>query len=557
MSRAGVSLVALLLVAALAGLWFACSRSAEQSPATGKPASAPSGLAADERIAFMLAGHNHTEPYLADTSDLVPALVSKLAHGQSDPMAQAKVDLANSGERALPELKRFFDANYSNEAYAARLINALDTASMMTSGLGHPILLRGLDHPVGSVRLAALRGMGKQALPEDFDRLKMIASVTGSEGHAQLAAALWCSDPARVVRELQSWAESGAMPGQVILPLGPKLAKFKDSAALLTLKPLVAKVSGEFHARLLGALAKAGDAESLEELRTLLADPIGPRREIAAHALRDCGLQRELVRSLREDGDAAVRLVAVLALSELPMDEELRGLFLSAAGDPADDVRGQALTALIAAGDAQGENEAFALLKGDRSEVERGLLVLRDTLPTRRDLAERTLAILDGLRTGTITPLRVEKSTLWRAIAQVPLEAAARILFDEMEHQPSPDKGFSASRWFTTQIGNTGPEGWRLLRQRWASESDPERRVDLMNASCYDRGDDSRKFLEDALDGSRMTPLEVLYAAQLLAQLGPAGRVAPRLKRVALGINDRAVRPALNNMLWTWYGLEP
>ena len=28
------------------------------------------------------------------------------------------------------------------------------------------------------------------------------------------------------------------------------------------------------------------------------------------------------------------------------------------------------------------------------------------------------------------------------------------------------------------------------------------------------------------------------------------------LKRVALTVTDRAVRPALNNLRWTWYGLE-
>ena len=54
-----------------------------------------------------------------------------------------------------------------------------------------------------------------------------------------------------------------------------------------------------------------------------------------------------------------------------------------------------------------------------------------------------------------------------------------------------------------------------------------------------------------------MTPLEVLYAANQLANMGPAERVAPLLKRVALGITDRSVRPALNNLLWAWYGLDP
>jgi HEAT repeat protein len=541
-----------LLGAALFGAQLACSRAS----APGPSAAQTPGLAADARIAWLLESRTRTEPFLQDTSDLIPALVSKLAHGQSDPLALAKIDLAAAGERALPELRRFFDASYSSEVLAARLINALDTVALMHDGLGRPILLRGLDHPVASVRLAALRGLGRQARPEDFERLKMVASVTGSEGHTQLARALWCSDRARVVRELPAWLE-GSMTAQVVLPLGEVLHTFEDRAALLALKPLLPKLAGEFRARLLGALAQAGDAESLAELRSLLADPDAQRRELAAHCLRDSGLQRELLPRLREDGYAPVRVVAAQALSEIPIDDELRAALQNAAGDPSDDVRGLALSALVAAHDPAGENEALELLKGERSELERGLLVLREALKTRRDLAQRALAVLDGLRSGATGTLRVEKSSIWRAISQIPLEAAARILFDELEHEPSPDRNFSAFRWFTTQVGNTGPEGWRLARARWAEESDPARRVDLMNASCCDRGEEGRKFLEVALDSGRLTDLEVLYAAQQLASMGPAERVAPRLKRIALGISDRAVRPALNNLLWTWYGREP
>jgi hypothetical protein len=77
-----------------------------------------------------------------------------------------------------------------------------------------------------------------------------------------------------------------------------------------------------------------------------------------------------------------------------------------------------------------------------------------------------------------------------------------------------------------------------------------------MNASCYDRDEPGRLFLEQALDSGRMTPPELLYAAQQLASMGPAERVAPRLKRLALTVDDRMIRPALNNLLWNWYGLE-
>jgi len=552
---APLATAAVLVVALPLGVWFSCSREKPPAPAGPPAAAKPTGLAADARIAWLLEGLTRTEPFLADTSDLIPALVSKLANGQADPLALAKSDLAAAGERALPELKRFFDSCYASEAMSARLINVLDTAALMQGGQGHALLLSGLDHPVGSVRLAALRGLEKQARPEDFERLRIAASVTGAEGYNQLAQALWCADSARVVRELPTWID-GSMPGAVVLALGPLLARFEDPAALLTLKPLLPKLAGEFRTRLLGALSKAGDAESLAELRQMLLDTITTRRELAAHILHESGQQRELLPSLSADGFIPVRLVAAQALGEIPLDDEVRAALQGAAGDPSEQVRGQALMALVAGHDPAGENEALELLKGGSVELERGLLVLREPLRTRRDLAERALAVLDGLRTGAIGPLRVEKSTIWRAIAQIPLEAAARILFDELEHQPSPDPNFSAFRWFTTQIGNTGPEGWRLVRARWMQTSDPEQRLDLMNTSCFDRGEEGRKFLEDALDSGRMSPPEVLYAALQLCNMGPAERVAPRLKRVSLTITDKLIRPAFDNLLWTWYGIQ-
>lgn len=555
MRGAPLATAAALLVLLPLGAWCSCSREKPPGPAAGPAAGKPTGLAADPRIAWLLERPTRTEPFLADTSDLIPALVSKLANGQADPLALAKVDLAAAGERALPELKRLFDASYANEAFAARLINVLDTAALMQGTQGRTLLLSGLDHPVGSVRLAALRGLESQARPEDFERLKIAASVTGSEGYNQLAQALWCADRARVVQELPSWVD-GAMPGHVILALGRQLARFEDPAALQPLKPLLPKLAGEFRARVLGALAKAGDAESLAELREMLADSIASRREVAAHVAHEAGLQRELLPRLLADGFEPVRLIAAQALGEIPLDDEVRAALQGAAGDPSEQVRGQALMALVAGRDPAGENEALELLKGGTVELERGLLVLRESLRKHRDLAERALAVLDGLRTGAIGPLRVEKSTIWRAIAQIPLEAAARILFDELEHQPSPDKNFSAFRWFTTQIGNTGPEGWRLVRARWRETKDPEQRLDLMNTSCFDRGEEGRKFLEEALDSGRMSPPEVLYAALQLCNLGPAERVAPRLKRVSLTIDDSLIRPAFDNLLWTWYGIQ-
>lgn len=541
---------ALGLVIALPLLLAACGKDAPGA-ADGKPA----GLAQDDRIAWLLASRTRTEPFAEDTSDLTAVLISKLASGQADPLAQAKLDLAEMGARALPALQRFFEANYADTITTARVINALDVAGMLPDGLGHALLMRGLDHPVGTVRLAALRGLMRQAGPADFERLEATASITGSEGQRELGLALWRADPARAVRELPKWAEGG-MKAAIVMAFAPQLSEVRETEALGVLRGLLERVQGEFRARILSALARSGDAAALTELRTWLEDPDIGRREVAAHCLHDAGLQRELLPRLRADGYTPIRKLCAQALGEIPLDAEIRAALQDAAGDPSDEVRAIALAVLVKAGDAAGENEALELLKGNKSELERALLVLREGWGVRPELAERALTVLDGLRQGQFGTLRVERSSIWRAISQVPLERAARILYEEHRHNESPERLFSAHRWFLTQVGNTGEPGWRLVRELWRHETDPTRRVDLLMVSCYDRGEGGRRFLEEALDSGRMTPLEVLFAARELSRLGPAERVAPRLKRIVLGISDREVRPALNNLLWTWYGLE-
>ena len=53
----------------------------------------------------------------------------------------------------------------------------------------------------------------------------------------------------------------------------------------------------------------------------------------------------------------------------------------------------------------------------------------------------------------------------------------------------------------------------------------------------------------------RSTPYEVLYAAGRLVRLGPAAEQAPFLKRAVYFENTHEkVRPALQCLLWSWYG---
>jgi hypothetical protein len=78
--------------------------------------------------------------------------------------------------------------------------------------------------------------------------------------------------------------------------------------------------------------------------------------------------------------------------------------------------------------------------------------------------------------------------------------------------------------------------------------------MDLVMAGTFEKTEDTRRFLAEVVESARSTPPEVLYAAQRMAEFGPARDVAPILKRVALRVDDVRVRPALNCLLWTWYG---
>jgi len=549
------------IAAALLLCATACGPTDQPASSTGNPGAAGAGAAAAEPQALMddprvreLLSRARTEPFLEDTSDLIPALASKLEFGLSEPLHAAKRELAELGPAALPELTRLYERNADDPQRTPRAVNVIEVAARMSGDTARALLLRGLTHPSGTVRIAALRGMRHAAQPADFDTLVAQGPLTGAENFGELAAALWRCDPQRTARTLPQWVENRAIPPLVLLALGPRLAQIEDPELLAGFRELVPRVEGELRGRLLAALAKRGDALALDALRAWLRDPQPARRELALHCLRDAGLQKELTARLREDDYMPVRKLSAQALSEIECDAEQLAALEQALGDPSDEVRGVALGALVAKRVAVAENEALELLKGERGGLERALVVLREPMLRDSRLAESAFAVLMGLERGEIGPLRVERAALWRALAQIPLRSAAEYLYSLAATQPSPTKGFTAHRWFVNQLGNCGSHGRELVRERWRAESDPVRRLDLLSVSCFERDDAAREFLLQAFDSGRMSAPERLVAAFELARIGPAAAVAPVLKRAALEVDDPMVRPAFNNLLWAWYG---
>jgi hypothetical protein len=544
-------------IAALAAavLASACRESAAPAPAArGKPAAET--LASDDRVAYLLAPCAKPEVFIADTSDMRSVLVSKLSGGQLDPMKRAKMELAQQGDAALPELRLLFDKHFKDPEGEPRLLNVITVASLTATANGRDILLRGLEHPADTVRLAAVRGLERHPSPGDYDKLRALLPFAGREMQAELAKALAASDRARLEDDfvhVASPPREAAFRTAVIYAI----CDTTRADVLDAFRRAYPDASGEDQTFMAAAVARSGDLDAKSKLRSWLTDADAARRGITTQAMVRVGLTADLAPRLREECDDTIRELVAHAIGELPPTKETRAWLASGLSDRSRGVRTACMTALVKVKDDAAENAALELLKGETLELETGVRVLREAWSEDRPLAERALSILRGLRSGDIQPVRVLPLTLDRAISQVPLEAAAEFLYELARTTPGEIGGIRAHRWYLQQAGNTEPAGWSFLRAQWDHETDPARRMDIVMACDFEDSQRARDFITSVVESERTTPIELLYAADLLVHRGPADQVAPLLKRVALRVEDAAVRPALNCILWEWYGASP
>lgn len=571
-ASARFSLLALLLALSSCGNERASDASSATPSGSTPPAAnaGPTSVCDDERVLYLTAPGPRTEAFLRDTSDTLPGLVAQLAYGQVDPLTYGMQQIAALGDEALPELSRFVDAQMRDANGGTRLQNAFGAASLMTVPGAHALLARGLEHPAEAVRTAALRGLVRHPDPADFERLVALMPLTSNDSKALLADAIRASDPARAEDQFADWYEA-RQHSPIWLSAVRVLAQTTRPASLARIPALLTVASPEDALYLRAALAKNGDAAALASLRETLRGTNVTARTVALQALERAGLVDELVTTANSDPDAGLRAQALSALSTSGTGATggaVGSALRRALSDGDRGVRQVALAALLARGDAEAQEQALALLKGERPALEDGVHALEEVWKKDEKLARRGLEILLGLRHGEIVPLRVEPRVVDRALAVVPLREAAEELY---KHAIEPGDlgpdgkvmggerlaGISRHHWYTQQIGNTGTAGAQLLREHWKTEADPLRRLDLIAGAIYAQDDTAREFLIAVLDDERTSACEGLYVAERLCRLGPPTRMAPLLKRYALRIDDRRVRPALNSLLWRWFAPQP
>jgi hypothetical protein len=210
------------------------------------------------------------------------------------------------------------------------------------------------------------------------------------------------------------------------------------------------------------------------------------------------------------------------------------------------------LVALVERGDERAIHQALELLDGHLGQRDQGITALR--AGWERNPESRALALTRLLRISRSQESSPGQIATLQTISLIPLRDAAEYLLDVGLQTQQRIKGMTAFRWCVGQIFNTGPVGRQLLREQLEQETDPFRRMSLIEYIWQDRSEEARECLMGVLQDETRNPWERLYVAGRLTVMGPAGAVAPIVKRVYLSITHRHVRPALQCMLWTWYG---
>ncbi len=561
-TRSGL-LAPVLAAAPLICLLGACGCGDEQPvPVVGGGAGSAATVAHDWSRDDRLVGLLHPCPGLGrfngDTSNMLPILVGKLENSRRTVLRNVREELAATGPPAIEELARLVRRLYTEPHGSHAVVNALGVFQMSEHG-GIPealaVLETCLGHPQETVRTAAVRALTEHSAPELYEELSSLVPITPSQMYTSLWMAMHHADPVRFEEDLAAWIDAGTYRGQwaygARLVASGATAGTGDRLAVAT----TTVTDPETRAFLFAALSRRDGESALEPLLAMLEDENPQERMIGLSALAFTDSIQPMVEVLRSDDHPGLRKVAASQLAPHAGELAVRDALFTGVSDSDADTRFACLSALLAVGDEATADYALTMFDGSRGELEAVLRALAGHWSKNPGLAERARSLLERrLADLEGEPLK-RKGPVLQALGSVPGAASARLLLgvadavaDEEIHQMS---GF---RWVAMQASNSGPEGREVLMAAWREEEDLVRRMDLLWPATSAHDDSTREFLIEVLLAERSAPHERLYVAERLASEGPATEIAPLLKRAARRMNDRVFRPAMECLLWRWYG---
>jgi hypothetical protein len=358
-------------------------------------------------------------------------------------------------------------------------------------------------------------------------------------------------DPERLGADLARWLEGGLQEDLYPHVMGAVL-KVRDPETAQSLKALAADRDDVWTSMLYGPAAFLGDQGALDSIHKDLQSEEPVLRQYAIQTLGSIGRGLDAA-LLFNDPHTGIRGVVAQVLVDSEPSDEINAWLRDGIDDQDERVRELCLGALTGRKDELAVAHSLALLEGNPVDRSLGIRSLRVAVSEDPALAEEAVARLLPLveRASGEGSVPVE---LLQTLAQVPARSAALYLLNLATDSTGLIKGLDSFRWLVGQVWNTGPMGRAMLRDQLLVEEDPFRRLSLIEFVWQDHSDAARDLLLDVLEQDHRHPFERLYIADRCTRLGPASRVASVIKRVYLELTHVEVRPALQCLLWIWYG---
>ncbi len=552
---------------------------ADREP-TAETAESPTSAAADwrtgdARLVPWLTPAAREGHYDVETADVGAVLIATLSEGQREPLRRAREELAFGPAAERERLLGLFTEHFGDPHREALLSNVLDVALLAEDEILVPVLRRALEHPTERIRILGLRGLRRFGTPADFERvLGRLELAQFAEFDAALATLLH-TDRERYERVLATWLDQGMLGPRAPL-VARDLARAETPELLATAARLLvedteaARAAASLGPYLLAALAQSDAAsrisalafDPLARLHQLASEGSPAQRSSALDAAAAAGCYEVIEARLRAETDDAIRMRALnLALDpdvgptgfEGAAGSVLRAELVRALDARDAGLRELALGALVLRGDAQAIDRALLLVESGGEGRDQALAALRPRFADDPALVQRLLAILGpeeqarrGLPAG-------ENRALYEALGSLPDAGAAARVVEASKTAQGSVAGLRAHRWLVLRASNGGRPAHDVLRAALATERDPIRRLDLLEALTAPGTDFARETALELVQLEDGDPFERLFLASRLAAIGPARTVLPVLKRVCLQIREPAARTGFQRLLWHWY----
>lgn len=541
------------LSAIACGLLLAACGADGGAPGEGSALDGRGELRDDPRIAWLLQPFPRDEHYDVDTSDTLGILVAALLTGHRDPLKAARIQLADEGPAGVEAARRVIERAWNNPDRFNDIRNALDVLAYSRDDSAHLAIGKVLEHPAPVPRQAAWRALRVHPDPRWYDPLKAIFDQEQSELRLELALTLHDMDPARAEELYLSWIAEGRERG-LWRDLAQRLAASEIASTHERACGLIEGTPPRLSAMLAAACARGGSSSALERLRTLQRSEDPMERRVAVESLNEADFAGELVWTLERDPDATLRQLACQAISRHADDEGFTQALLDGMSDSSAEVAQLCMRQLLERGHPQAVEQALGELTNPRPGVaEATVLALAQVWGSQPELAERSLETLLVQHEEVSHRELGERRGVVRSIGMVPLAESAAWLDELSEEVEGTVSGMPAARWVVLQIGNAGEPGQRHLLGALEGESDPFRRLDLIEALSANTSELSRDWLLARAASEDVEPYELLYIADRLTRMGPARLVAPVLKRAVLRVEQDDVRRSLQGLLWMWF----